>query len=417
MKLSSLILTVLAITAIIGDLALLRQNPQTELLLQVCTLIVLIFCTAYLWGIYGLHNHKYILWANRYLALYMISLIFVQLCLHQLGFGTYLRLFSYILSGLLSYMILPALLITNRSILDVWIRIIVYGSAVLSIFAIMSQFGFESFLGIPFASKYGKYVFMGIHSSAGILEHPNTLGTQLVIGLGSTLYLLHKERTLFHVILLLLITTGLAVSMIRGPWIAACVGLIFYFFTSPNMRRRLLLYVVGSLIFIFLILLIYQYGVHLDWLSRLLRLEFGLSGREILWPFAYSLISERPFQGYGFLSSAALKYQYGTSLILTHAKGSGFHNNFIDTAAQSGLIVSFIYLLLYIIPIIRLIKEKHYSNMLRTLIFLCLSSLICVLFVNYNIGGLRFTSLTMTMFLGLGNIYYLKPDLQKGVKR
>ena len=87
-------------------------------------------------------------------------------------------------------------------------------------------------------------------------------------------------------------------------------------------------------------------------LSGYLRIERGLSGRDEAWRFALSVIKDKPWTGHGFMASAELTEAEQKSLRSSGFSGAGttFHNTFITKAVDLGLIATFVYSLLYLVP-------------------------------------------------------------------
>jgi len=391
--------------AILSNVTSVKTKVHLQNALYIATFLSLCLSTAYLWKRYRLRQPGYVLCANRYLLLYLLLLLAIQAIFHDLGAGLYIQLAGYIATAILAYVILPALMLPNRNLLIAWTRIVAAASAMLSLFGVISQFGLETIAGIPFATKTVRsYTILGIHATGGILDHPIRLGTQSVLGLAASLYLLRRRGSALNFALLTLNAVGIFISVSRAAWLAAMVGLLYAFFARTRNKGRISAYLLAPLAVG--LLLLFAYGLASRWpfLGNALRLEYGLSNRELTWPFAASMIRLRPLVGYGFLSSEAVKKAYGGGVLPKTALDASFENNFIDTAVQSGVIVSVLYALAFLVPIHRAFHSRLEPNLRRLLVHASIAVMISALFTNYNIGGLRSTSLAAAVFLGLSNL-------------
>jgi len=398
----TILLISLYITAVAGNLFIAKLNPSIRNVLYFLTLLQLLITVVCLTNVYvfvkqslSMHNVAF--------YLYALSLIIIQLFFHRLELGMYVRLIGYLASGFLSYIILAQLLSHDQYLLNKWIKIIAFTSGILALTAIISNLGLSSLFGIPFSDKY-YYGILGLYGTGGILEHPNTLGTEMLLGVACSLYLMNrdKKKTIYK-LLFFLSLFGLFLGMHRGPWLASGVALIYFIFSKKGITSKLFYFLILPVGAVALLFILYQYVQTNEFLIRLFRINQGLSGREVLWPFAINLIKMQPIKGYGFLSSPDLKWEYENSTILKYAPESSFHNVFIDTALQSGLMVMFFYMLLFITPLYRVVSLKKVSPLKNLLLFTSVAMVISVIFVNYSIGGLRSTSLAMSVFLGVAN--------------
>jgi O-antigen ligase len=142
--------------------------------------------------------------------------------------------------------------------------------------------------------------------------------------------------------------------------------------------------------------------------SGYLRVERGMSGRAEAWEFATELIEEEPVTGYGFMASTRFTETHRRILRRSGFSGAGttFHNTFISRAVDLGLIVTAIYSLLYLVPLLRICRPTkfcHEQTLVRGMILLTLTAAI---FRDYNIGGVRSTAMLGAMFLGLANLWH-----------
>ncbi len=190
--------------------------------------------------------------------------------------------------------------------------------------------------------------------------------------------------------------------------IAAAFGVLPELF-----RRSVPLFLGGLALCIVFPFLIWPQIAGIPGVASYLRMERGLSGRDVAWQYAFSLIEEQPWTGHGFGSSGELSAA-GRKLLRTSGysgAGTTFHNTFITKAVEEGLIVVFFYALLYVVPLIRICKATPYpreQQLVRSVLVLTLTA---SLFRDYNIGGVRSTSMMVAVFLGLANLWPLADDV------
>jgi O-antigen ligase len=140
-----------------------------------------------------------------------------------------------------------------------------------------------------------------------------------------------------------------------------------------------------------------------------LRIERGMSGRGEAWRLAFAAIGERPWTGHGFMASSELTEAEKKTLRKSGFSGAGttFHNTFISKAVDLGLIATFLYALLYLLPLQRICTPSRYPHEHELVRNMLLLTLTAAIFRDYNIGGIRSTAMLGTIFLGLGNLWGL----------
>lgn len=402
MKLSTILLSLFYFFAIANDFYLFRYRPVLHNTFFIFTLIFLIVCSWYLFNTYKVRKILQFTKANKYFLIYFGSLIFLQLIFHSLSISRYARLFAYVVVAVFAYIILPYILYVRRGLLITFLKIVSVYSAILASTAILSNIGYQTFLGLPFSDKY-YYSFLGLHATGGILSHPLVLGAQLAIGAGCSYYLMKRNSSIFFLTLLSLCVVGVFLTMARGAYLALTVASIFYFVPKKLFNKRILTFVIVPIIGVFLLQFLYHLAKNSMLLGTILRIESGMSQREILWAYALHLISMNPIVGYGYWQSPILLEEAGLLSLGALQKGAPFHNTFIDSAVDSGIIVTFFYLLLFLVPLNRVIKSGLDYQLKRILFSLSIVMFITPLFVNHNIGGLKSVSVTMAIILGVTN--------------
>ncbi len=230
----------------------------------------------------------------------------------------------------------------------------------------------------------------------------------------AAIYALRKTGNLFYAVCLLMVFAGLVVSQGRGAIFGVVIAGAFCLL--PELFRRSRPVFLGSLAFCLVFpFLIWPQLANIPGVSDYLRLERGLSGRDVAWLYAFSLVEEKPWTGHGFETSGELSEQGRKLLRKSGYSGAGttFHNTFITKAVELGMIAAFIYTLLYIVPLIRICKPTDYvheQQLVRSIIVLTLTASI---FRDYNIGGVRSTAMMVAVFWGLANLWPLAAEFEQ----
>jgi O-antigen ligase len=247
--------------------------------------------------------------------------------------------------------------------------------------------------------------FSGIIASGGIFEHAEGHAMQMAIGLCCCLYVLLQRKTLLDLICLLLTAAGLIVSQGRGAVFGVVIALALMI--APELFRRSRLVFLGTLLFLWLLpFLIWPQLSRVPGVADYLRLERGLSGRDVAWQFAFQLVAEKPVKGHGFLASSELTDKHRKLLRESGYSGAGttFHNTFITKAVELGVPATALYSLLYIVPLLRICAPTSHPAQQQLLRNVLLVVITASLFRDYNIGGVRSTALLTSIFIGLANL-------------
>lgn len=346
------------------------------------------------------------------LHLFTICFLGLSWCVHggaQLG-----TIIAYTIVAYATYLLVPLCLLLDRRLFDSFVKMVAIGSALLAIPTYVGALGVDSILGFPLSNKYSYSNFSGIIASGGLFEHAEGQALQMGLGLFCCFYALRKSGNWFYAACLMMVMAALVISQGRGPIFGVLVAGAFCFL--PEVFRRSRVVFIGSLglclIFPFLI---WPQLAKVPGVADYLRLERGLSGREVAWEYAGSLIEAKPWTGHGLGSSAELSEEAGKVLRKSGYSGIGttFHNTFVTKAVELGLLAAGIYTLMYIVPIIRICRPTPYvleQQLIRSIVVLTLTASI---FRDYNIGGVRSTSIIVAVFLGLANLWPLAAEFEQ----
>jgi O-antigen ligase len=346
------------------------------------------------------------------LHLFTICFVVTSWCFH--GGAMMGTIIAYTIVAYATYLLVPICLMLDHRLLVAFVKMVAIASALLALPSMVGALGMESILGIPLRNKYSYSSFSGIIASGGVFEHPEGHALQMAVGLMCCFYALRKSGNPLYGICLLLTFAGLIVSQGRGAIFGVVIAVVFCFL--PELFRRSRPVFLGSLALclVFPFLIWPQIG-KIPGVSEYLRIERGLSGRDVAWQYAFSLVEEKPWTGHGFETSRELSAQGRKLLRKSGYSGAGttFHNTFITKAVELGMIALVSYTLLYLVPLIRICIPTNYAleqQLVRNILLLTLTA---SLFRDYNIGGVRSTSMMVAVFWGLANFWPLAASFEQ----
>lgn len=342
---------------------------------------------------------------------FTICFLGVAWCFHggsQLG-----SIIAYTIVGYATFLFIPVCLLLDPRLLNAFARIVGVGSAALAVPSFIGAMGIDSVAGVLLSNKYSYSSFSGIIASGGVFEHAEGHAMQMAIGLFCCFYLWRKTGSLFDAICFLMVLLGLVVSQGRGAIFGVVIAA--FFAVLPQIFRRSRWIFVGGLAFCLLFpFLIWPQLANIPGVANYLRMERGLSGRDVAWLYAISLIEEKPWTGHGFETSGELSEQSRKQLRKSGYSGAGttFHNTFITKTVELGSVTSLVYALLYVIALIRICKPAgtvEEQDWIRSVLIVIVTASI---FRDYNIGGVRSTAILAGVFLGLANLWPLSDLLR-----
>ncbi|MCA9140486.1 MAG: O-antigen ligase family protein [Planctomycetales bacterium] len=344
--------------------------------------------------------------------LFTICFVGVTWCFHS---GAHLgSVIAYTIVGYATYLLVPLCLLLDRRLFDVFIRIVAVGSAILAIPSYVGAMGIDSVAGVSLSNKYSYSSFSGIIASGGVFEHAEGHAMQMAVGLFCCIYCYRRTGKLADVVCVLMVALGLLVSQGRGAIFGVVIAVAFGFLPDLVLRSRGLF--LGSLAFCLLFpFLIWPQLANIPGVASYLRMERGLSGRDVAWLFAISLIEEKPWTGHGFESSGELSEQSRKQLRKSGYSGAGttFHNTFITKTVELGGIASVVYALLYVVALARICGYSSSVDQQRLIRNVVIVVLTASIFRDYNVGGVRSTAMLAGIFLGLASLWPLADFLRQ----
>ena len=409
----SLVLISLSIAFLAGvayDMLVIQTQPQAQMVLAAliaASLATVVFL--HVWPAQAVATALIAAW-----PLHLFTVMFFWACFawqegRQLGQFAGYTVFAYA-----TYLLVPLVLLLDREMFARFTKVVAATSALLAIPSFAGAAGMESFLGIPMRVKFSYAQFSGIAASAGLFEHAEGHAFQMAIGLFCSLYAWWRSRNPWWMAAVLLTLGGLSVSQGRAAIYG--VGVAGLFLVLPELFRRsrpvFVITLVGALTGPYLIL---PQLAAIPGVAGYFRLERGLSGRSEAWRYAVELIREEPWKGHGFLASSQLTEEQRKILRKSGFSGAGttFHNTFLTKAVELGVVVTAIYALLYVVPLLGICRRagpRLEQMLVRSLILLTLTTSI---YRDYNIGGIRSTAMLGAIFFGMANLWpwlYSKED-------
>ncbi|MGA9407932.1 MAG: O-antigen ligase family protein [Bacteroidota bacterium] len=279
-------------------------------------------------------------------------------------------------------------------------KVALYSSAIISMTAWLAALGLQNLLFFPLNTKE----YASLSSYSGIMFHPLNFGTQMLLGFISGIVIKPRRTSLLYYFAMAACLVGLYLSDARGAFVALVIFALLYLSPPKYFMKLKILFLIIPIILCGLFFVGSWLIEKSEFLYSFLRIEAADNSRFMLWAFAYELIKKEPLIGYGFKSSSDLIL--GSDLPIAHMLDPGvpFHNNYIDVAVESGIIAMVLYLLVFVIPVIRAFKSLRIYPENKVFFAAAMAIFVNTLTVDYNIGGIRVSSFMVTVFLGVANL-------------
>jgi hypothetical protein len=343
--------------------------------------------------------------SNAILIAYLIASFGVLLFAH--GGARFSLMLGYAFLGCSFAVVLPLYFLSEERRIEKWAAMVVVITLFVTVTAIMGVVGVDNLGGIPLFVKCGYTNIGGLRSSAGIFEQLTTFGLLLVFAIYSAIYLAKVQRRPGYIVLAALFLLMLIVLQSRSAILALAVsGSILVLFRGLTPRVRYLIPVAVVVFGVAPFLILKWLALISPFLDQYLRLSVGLSGREAGWLLALVLIADSPIFGHGLGSSSEMTLQYGAILGEGHfyAAGASFHNTFLTKAVDMGIGVALVYILVYVVPLVRVVRSSMPLELKRYIAGCLIGISIVAFFVDINVGGARLTVFASSFFIGIGAI-------------
>lgn len=301
----------------------------------------------------------------------------------------------------LFFYIIPVILVRDTARLEFFYDAFIVCAVFTAISGIASYFGLQTFFFLPLAVKDVYADFSGFAAVGGIVENPLVFGVFMFLALVLTAYRTRQNPSLSRYILLMLFSGALIASQARGALLA--LGVTIFVAICPRFfirsGWRLLLLVP---IFLGTLLLAYFVVTTVPGLSSLFRVQMGLSDRAVIWAATAFMILRQPWFGYGFGTSSDFVRSIGDVMQqLGSQPVAAVHNTYLTNAFEQGLLCSTVYVALYLLPIWAVAQSKMKEFDKRFFIGTGLGILVANIWLDNNYGGMRITSLMLTVLMGL----------------
>lgn len=365
------------------------------------TFLTLIICASRLRYSELLHSLR----ASSVLLLYLLASFVVIILAHE---GSRIGLMAvYALLGIAFAIVFPLYFLRDERRIEKWATMLVVTTLLIVVTAILGVAGLDNLGPIPLFVKSGYANFLGIRASAGIFEQLTTFGLLLIFAIFSSLYLSKRRRNVLYLFVAGIFVLMLVALQSRATVLAFGVSVVTLLtFRRITRRSAYTLPAFAGLLATAPFLMISVMATASPFLNQYLRLSTGLSGRDAGWVLAGSLIAEKPLFGHGLGSSSALTSQFADVLSEGgfYAAGASFHNSFLTKAVDMGLIVASLYILVYVVPLVMLIRSSTPIAMKRYLVGCLVAIPIVAFFVDINVGGARLAVFASAFYLGIGVI-------------
>lgn len=236
---------------------------------------------------------------------------------------------------------------------EIILKALVSGSVVASLHGIFQRFGYD-FLKLGWAGQMRSSAFLGNPILLG-----GYLSMVIPIALGLTLTTKHYEEKIFWGMACGLASLTLIFTLSRGAWIGAAVGMVVFIVILAKGRARqkqalvaVLVIAVVSFLGYFLVEAVKSGSSPVSRIEQASTVEGSLATRFSIWRSSLEMISERPWQGWGFENFRNHFSQYREEVHVRYTQGRVLpdrpHNQLIYISFATGVLGLLSYLWLVI---------------------------------------------------------------------
>lgn len=287
-----------------------------------------------------------------------------------------LSVYLMFFTGITMYIVIPKLMNKYKKIELNLMNYLSIFCFVLALFSIVMEINGGSFLiwQKPYTTR-----------TASIYYDPNFYAN--IIGCGFSIVAVRNDvNKKIKFLVLSVIAYSIYLSGSRGTLLSLALAIFLYIVIFSNLK------IYKKIIVLFLLLITGIQGyMYLDSVDYF-RTYQGSNNRLDMWEWAFEKIISSPIIGYGYGSIATLLSSSGFTNASTH-------NSFVDYAFSYGLICLILYLNLIFKVIYRAIKNRIVGPVLLTVLFMLINSNTIL----YSFGGVGFSSIILTIFLGVLN--------------
>jgi O-antigen ligase/tetratricopeptide (TPR) repeat protein len=219
-----------------------------------------------------------------------------------------------------------------------------------------------------------------IGNLSGNTGHKNIMAASLVIKMPFVLYILHsfgRGRKIAGILVLLMATLAVFIINARASFLSLGLQLLIYTgycisgnFSKtkfPQLTYRVLVVLIPVLVSLFISQLILKNAVENQdkkgiigtVTERLGTINFtaeGSSSRTIIWTSAWDYIKKHPLRGAGYGNWKLESIPYEKTYLNEMRVGMHAHNDFLETTAETGLPGGLLFILIFILAFVFLLK-------------------------------------------------------------
>jgi len=318
-----------------------------------------------------------------------LSMLFAQ----EPSIYDYLWGLGYVVIGLVCYFVLPVAI--GNKLFPSWLAFMMIVGTFSSAIAIYIAFtGASEVLGFQIR-QVQPYTPLGIYTTSSIFFESNRFGISAFFGLLASLYFLKEKRyILLGIVASFLCLAGIIISWNRAMYLGSVLGLSTWLAVraEPSQRKQAFALLGVSIILGTLVVTV------VDPINEAL-FALGLGRREICWPAAIQIISEKPLLGYGFGSQEIVE----SMLYKYTGFATSIHSTPLSIAFHAGIPAAALYLIVIFVSLNRLVKSRLSRSHKSVILGGIAASSIAALFLDYLPGGVSYATITQTTFLGLAN--------------
>ena len=340
--------------------------------------------------------------------------LLIPLFFHAQTIEEWLRLIAYSTSHIMIFICCGLLFVNDRQRALSLFAFIAIGTAVLLIPCVWGALGNDTFLGLELSNKERNYYF-GFIASGGILSHSLTMATQCVVGLCCVLYLYHGTGNRRWLPLILVYAVGLFFTNGRAAMLQFATVAIMVYFGNQIKGGKYALSLFGVILVATSVVAFLPKVESTDSLRSMLRIDERDSKRFAAWHYAYPEIQDSPWTGHGYGAASNFTGDHYWIEALHYFKYAGFHNKLIDLAFDFGIIVAALYAIILFSEIVYawIAYMTNGNGMYLVSVATMCFCLVVPLSVPYSLGGVRYTSISITLLMAISHAMFFSTITQK----
>jgi len=328
----------------------------------------------------------------KYLFAFYFFDILLQLFFHNINLG---ELIFYSANHLTSFMLLyvfSRIFYDNKSYfleINHFIYLLLYLSLLVGILDSINAINFNFLAPSKEIENYNFWIFS---NTSGLMEHQISFGISMLVLLSTTLII--KKSNLLN---LIVISIGVFISFSRTSYLILFLSFFAWLYLKKYLSKNLIF-----LIIFFLITIVFFVDfTNIDFFNNLLRLDKGLSGREVIFatyfliPWSWSDI----FFGLGYGNLFSIRdsiltdFEFG----LSEFQFKAIHNLYLNIFANSGIMLFITYFGAQLHFYYQHIKKK--KEFFQQITIIALIFFIGNFFVEFKLGGIRIISFYFSLIL------------------